>query len=236
MKSRVFSRFDPSREGNKEFVRDLKCAMGLAEPQRKACLDALLGYVLARLPSDDESVLRDLEQATGLPRIRFVPALDVMAFFLKKLVAPETRSDKPADWAADLGSPELALLESTEEQKAFETLAEGVLGVSGKFRTEQMRRAYAYGVLPVLKSCGHTVEARAVQEESYKWGDSPDEYVPRIVDMVSVVSLHIATDSETEPDFFFQVREDQIDYLIGELLAAKKEVASFKTFLLTNKG
>ena len=236
MKSRVFSRFDPSKEGNKEFVRDLKCAIGLAEPQRKACLDALLGYVLARLPSDEDRVLGNLEQATGLPRIKFMPALDVMAFFLKKLVTPETRSDKPGDWAADLRSPELSLLQSAEEQMAFETLAEGVLAVSGKFRTEQMRWLYASGVLPVLKSCGHTVEIRAVQEESYKWGDSPDEFVPRIVDMVSVVSLHIGTDSEAEPDFFFQIREDQIDYLIGELLAAKKEVASFKTFIQTPKG
>ena len=232
MRSRVFSRFDPKNERNKQFAQDLQCALRLTEDQQAKCASALVAYLSARFPSQEERILSDLEQATRLPRVRFEPAMSVMSFFLKKLDTPETRDDKPEDWAADLQSEELGLVTTDADRAAFESMAKKVVAAVDGYRAEAARRSYARGVLPALRACGHTVEVRAVQEDNYRWGDKIGKYVPKIIDIVPVVSVHLGTNAEGEDgQFYFQMREEQIDDMIDQLLAAKRDLEALKNLL-----
>jgi hypothetical protein len=78
------------------------------------------------------------------------------------------------------------------------------------------------------------VELRAVQQGHYKWGERIEDYSPRVIGCVPVVSIHLGVDTDA-PDFFFQMREDQIDDLISELLAARKELVAFREYISQDK-
>jgi len=231
MKSKLFSRFDPKAKDNQEFADDLAYTLTLKEKELSICSKALVPYFLAQLPSEEERILNEVERDTQLPRVKFSKAMNVMGLFLKKLGESEKQDDTPADWATDLR--ELGLIDSKDKPKqaVFLKMAESIKTESVRFRDEINRRKYASGVLPLFKSCGHTVELRAVQEEQYKWGDDVNKYTPCVIGTVPIVCINIGTDASSNNNFYFQMRSDQIDFLIDEMRSAKIEIDSLKRYV-----
>ena len=97
------------------------------------------------------------------------------------------------------------------------------------------RRRYSEGILPGLKSCGTTVEIRAVQKDRYRWETHVKEYLPEILDVAGVVSVHIGLDKGMPRDFYFQGTEADLDLLISQFQAAKKDLRALQEFLPTWK-
>ena len=72
---------------------------------------------------------------------------------------------------------------------------------------------------------------RAVREDIYRWGTPLDAYTPAVMDVTPIASIHIGVDEGTPENFYFQVDEDDIDYLVSVLLAAKKDIAALRAYL-----
>ncbi len=231
MKSKFFSRFDIKAKNNKDFAEDLTYTLTIEEGNLSICLKAVGKFLFEQIPLEKEHILDQVERETELPRIKFSKAMTVMALFLRALSEPETQDDTPADWAADL--QELGLIDSEDKDKqaVFMKMAESIQSESTSFRDMFTRRRYTAGVLPMLESFNHSVELRAIQEEKYKWGDDINKYKPSIIGTVPIVSINIGTDVSQNNQFYFQIKEDDIELLIDKLRAAKIEIDLLNQYL-----
>jgi hypothetical protein len=231
MKSKLFSRFDIKGEDNKKFAEDFTYALNLEEEILSICVKFVGPLLLAELPLERDRILDRVEIDTKLPRVMFSKTMAVIALFLKTLSEPETQDDTPADWAADLQELRLIDPEDKDKQAVFMKMAKSIQSESMSFRDMLTRRRYAAGVLPMLESFGHSVELRAVQEGKYKWGEDIDKYKPSIIGTVPIVSINIGTDVSQNSRFYFQIKEDDIEFLIDELRAAKIEIDLLNQYL-----
>ena len=232
--SKLFSRFDPTDEKNKEFGKDLRTALALPKNERNACVDILAEMRLTTTNSQSERLYEVLEEKTGVPNIVLVKVIGLLKFFLEKFADDKFRSDTSEQWAS-----ELVLLKQIQENQR-DDLIDLIDGVRAKtlpaVERELLRRRYSGGVLPTMASCGATVEMRAVQRNPYRWTMPADQYNPKILDVVGVVSVHVGLDSGQPKDLFFQVSETKLDLLISQLQAAKKELSALQRFLLSWGG
>jgi len=103
-------------------------------------------------------------------------------------------------------------------------------------RVESEISQISEGVLPGLKTCGTTVEMRAVQKDLYRWGTSVQEYESEILDTAGVISVHIGLDEGTPRDFYFQMSENDLEDLISQLKAARKDLHALTQFISTRQA
>jgi len=224
MQSKVFDRFDPEEEKNKALETHLRVFLGLSDEQRVACVQALAELVLAQTKALTDAVLERLAKQTSCSALALGQVLHLFQFFLRQMRDDDTRSDTPKLWSEDLVSlglatpPEAAIIEQWLTRVRDEVLPE----VEPVLR----QRLYAAGVFPSLTQFGATVELRAVQEKKYRWGLPVSEYVPRVLDIVGVVSVHVGVDQGN--DFWFQVGEHELDLIIDSLVAAKADLRALR--------
>ena len=231
MRSRLFSEFDPESKDNDLFAKHLKMAMTLTDAQAATCISAFAKVRLARTQMETRQHLQALEKETHLPLKQIDQALSVVQFFFRNMMRDDYKADTTEEWAEDLGQLDLL---NDDEKPRFITLIEGLRSqVLPAIENDIRRRTYGEGVLPTLKSCGTTVEMRAVQKDRYHWGESLETYVPQIMDITGVVSIHIGLDEGTPEDFYFQASVDDLDLLIQQFTAAKKDLHALDRFIST---
>ena len=233
LKSRLFSKFDPANKDNDLFGKHLRSSLNLSSEQMEACINALADFRLVRLESELDRLIDSLEEKTRLPQTEVEKVLAVMRFFLNRMLRDEYKNDTPEQWAEDL----LTLDQIEKHTSPF------FLSMVIRIRDEVVpkvelvvrRRAYGEGVLPGLKTCGTTVEMRAVQKDRYRWGNSVGEYAPEVVDVTGVVSVHIGLDEGRPRDFYFQMTEDDLADLISQLQAAGQDLLALNEFISRRK-
>ncbi|MBN2559965.1 MAG: hypothetical protein JXQ75_03435 [Phycisphaerae bacterium] len=233
LKSRLFSKFDPAEKDNDLFGKHLRKALDLVPGQMVACIDALADLRLARIEPEKDRLLDSLERETRLPQTELAQVIAVTRFFLDRMLRDEYKHDTSEQWADDL-----VTLRQIEEstRPLFVSMVDRIRSdVLPKVESAIRRRAYGEGVLPGLKTCGTTVEMRAVQKGRYRWGTAIKEYEPRILDVAGVVSVHIGLNEGTPRDFYFQMSEDDLQLLIRELEAARKDLWALSEFVSTRR-
>ncbi|MCH8151184.1 MAG: hypothetical protein IH830_02280 [Planctomycetes bacterium] len=236
MKSRLFSGYDPNAKDAEDFSRDLRATLELSEEHLSQCLRTFPEMRRAGLKRVRDAFFKDLEQRTELSRLCLKQALSVMGFFVDHLLGDdkrEIRRDTAQEWADDL--EHLKVIESNH-RTAFLGLAADLVATASSLERERLRREAEAGVLPVFRSCGVTIERRAVQEDIYHWGEPIDDYQPEMVDSVNIISVHIGFDGGDPSDVYFQMAEQHVDYLIDQLVAAKKDLVAFNRFLEQSRG
>jgi len=229
LQSRMFSRFDPRIEENKLFKGHLRRALELTTEKLGACIDTLSAWRLARTSSESDRIIARLETDTRLPQTDLVRVMAVLEFFLKHLMEDEYRDDSSGQWADDLLVT--GQIDDNHRGVFVDTIERLRADVAPKVEHIVRQRRYSQGVLPGLKSCGTTVEMRAVQKNDYRWGTPVEEYRPTVVDVAGIVSVHIGLDAGTPGDFYFQGTENDLDLLISQFRAAKKELQALSDFV-----
>ncbi len=231
MKSRLFTTAfdDPDSEKAKAFARHLGEALAIADHDLAACLDVVPRIALARTDNEIERLIEELADGRKASRHQLAHTLSVMHFLLDALLSKDVPDSDAQLWADDL--EERGWLEASLRPR-FERMVERISSdLLLRVQPALKRRRAAGGVLPSFSGCGMTVEVRPVREGFYRRGTSIEDYEPKIVDTSIVTSIHIAVDEGSPEHFYFQADEDDIDYLINMLKAAKKEAAAVRAYL-----
>lgn len=229
LKSRLFSKFDPANKDNDLFGKHLRLALSLSSEQMAACIGKLVEFRLARVDAEVTRVLDSLEEETHLPQTEVEQVLSVLLFFLNRLLKDDYKNDTPEQWAEDL-----VTLDQMEKKSSpfFISSATRIRDeVVPKVELVVRRRVYSEGVLPGFRTCGTTVEMRAVQKDRYRWGHPVEDYESEVVDIAGVVSVNIGLDQGTPRDFSFQMSEDALADLISQLNAARKDLLALNEFI-----
>ncbi|WP_461210288.1 hypothetical protein [Desulfocurvus sp. DL9XJH121] len=219
MKSKLFGEFDPSSETNKQFISDLKTIFDLDQRQRHAIANALPGLVSIRTEKEMEKRIEDIQSETGTTRLLIGHIFDIAGFFLRQMLDDRLKDEPHTDWSSDL--IELGLLEQDQEAIFLAFLQELKERSVPELSQAKKERTYEAGVLPVLRSCGTTVELRAVFDKPYRWGTPLDKYNPILETVIPVISVRITLDSGETSDIGFQITPEVADLLINQLGAAK---------------
>lgn len=141
----------------------------------------------------------------------------------------EVSKDKASDLGEDLR--EIAGL-TAEESATFVEIVENLKsGAVAKYKTLRTRKSYEAGVLPSLSGVANSVEFRAVTEEAFKLGAQPEEYKPKLVGHVPVISIRLKVDSGHVGEFVFQASPEELQLLIDSLNAALVEIKAFEKHL-----
>ncbi len=232
MKSRLFSAVFDDREGNdaKAFQRHLRETLALSDEDRDACLDVLPKIRLAQTATQTRRVVDGLARNRSVERSKLEHAIGVMSFLLDALLNDAVPNSDPPLWADDL-EQELGWLDENTRPMFDHMLKRLQTDAAAKLEAEIRRRRAAGGVLPVLKSFGITVEVRAVRKDIFRWGTPIEAYQPQVIDTTMVASINVGVSEGTPDDFYFQANEDDIDYLINSLKAAKKDMKALRAYL-----
>jgi hypothetical protein len=235
MKSVLFTILfrDPEAAGAKAFRRHLADLLALDETVRTACLEALPRIRLSQLESDRRRLAEDLanEHKVGLDKL--TNSLGAMIFLLDALLGRDIPPSDVLLWSDDL--VEIGALDESNRAVLEAVLTQIKSAVLSEVRPKVRQRRAAAGVFPTFTGVGYTVEMRAVREDSFRPGMPIETFVPQIVDTTMVASLHMSVDEGTPKEFYFQADESDIDYLLGMLQAAKKEMAALRAFLRVDR-
>jgi|GEM_PF-5417846 len=226
MKSRMFNKFDPNSKKNEQFLIDLKRLLSSSDGLLNEILDKVSDLYVVRTSSQRESIVDGISANTGKSKVEINYIVYILEFFIKNRLEDEN-SDTADDWLEDLKS--LGVIELDEEEEFLRIAKVLIDDVVPKIEKDVKRQKFTTGLLPVLENIGATVEMRAVNENKFKVGQDLNNYVPRVSDIVPLVSLHIGLD--TEENFYFQVSEEALDLMIDSLGAAKKDLSALKDFV-----
>lgn len=215
MKTRFFADFDPNREENKVFVRDLRDLLRLSPENRGHFYKAILDSTRTFDPMQDEEILQRLTQDTKQVRPHVDCAFRALRFLAKQLTRDEFQMDSPDDLAEDLR--DLAVIQADEAKAVAQVIAHAKSELFPEYSKIALARAYSGGVLPSLRSIGTTVELRPVIEPYFRLGMRPEEYKPKIVDQVPVISVHLTVDSGPAKEFVFQTSPDELEAIVRRL-------------------
>lgn len=231
MKSRLFTTiFDDSEAENaKTFARHLADLMSLKPDARTVCLETYEELRLKRTRSQRKPVLEALIPKCKADRHVVEHAILIIDFFVDALLTDELPDTDPTIWFDDLL---FAGWIKTDAKSEFDRMIEYLrTTVTPQLKPVLTRRRAAGGVLPVLTGGGFTTEIRSVRKEYYRFGTPAREYQPEVVDVTPVISIQLAVDEGNPSDFFFQAEEDDLDFLIDLLQAAKKDLTALKAYL-----
>jgi hypothetical protein len=236
--SKLFSRFDPDSKENDRFREDLRSLLALTGEQLSACIRTAPLLRLADTKTKLNDVADELARATGLTHITLNEVWRVMRFFIDSLMEAsegDLEGDSVEKWVEDL---HVLHCVSTSEQAALAgILARLAEEVVKPIRQDVVRRRYAAGVLPTLRSFGATVEVRAIRRKEYDWDSPIDAYTSAIADLTPVASVHIWVTKGTPEDLYFQIEEVDLDRLIRCLEALKKDFRALAEHLhLSERG
>ena len=235
MKSRLIPAVFPDRDAevSRVFRRDLNQLLSLSELDRSACLEALAQHRLARTTGHRKAHMDALMTSVEAERDSIENALSVLRFLLDALMKRDTPERDYDDWASDLLEYDLlANKHMSTFKQVVDYLVSKILPEVAPLIKE--RRA-ASGVLPVLASGSASVEMRAVRETLYRWGRPVDEYEPEVVGVTPIASIHICVDEGQVEDLYFQADEQDLEFLISMLLAAKKDIRALRAYFAIGK-
>jgi hypothetical protein len=217
MKTRFFADFDPNLEQNKAFVRDLQHLLRLSPENRGYFYKAILDSTRTFSSRQDEEILETLAQDTKQARPHVDFAFHALMFLANRLTRDEFKMDTPDGLAEDLR--DLGVIQADEAKPVAQVIAHAKSELFPEYKKIAVARAYAGGVLPSLRSIGTTVELRPVIEPYFRLGMRPEEYKPKIVDQVPVISVHLAVDSGPVKEFVFQTSPDELEAIVQRLQA-----------------
>lgn len=226
MESVLFSGFDPHDKDNERFVTDLRQLISLSDSQLDAVLSAMPNLARVKVKAEEKEVLKRLEIETQLKLVEIGHVVDVLRFFISSMLADVTGDDAPEAWAADLEA--LEVLDADQARlfaKLFKRLKTECLP---ELDAIQKERSFGTGIFPSLKGAGTTVELRGIFDKPFSWGTSVEDYAPQLRDLVAVVSVHLMMDAGSPDEIWFQATPDEIELLIGELEAARKQADVLK--------
>ncbi len=230
MQSVVFSRFDPTSEANKVFCKDLKTLVSISSEQRRLCLEGYPDVRLAQTSDEEGKATKRITDKSELTQIDTNAVLSIFNYFLRMMEAitddEDFAEDSPEKWALDLIT--LGLLTEGEKPSFVETLIQLQSEVIPKVLPIIQQYRSTVGVFPVFKQLETTVELRAVQKQEYSSGQNPDDYIPQILDLVPIASIHLGMHKGHPSDVYFQVDEDDVGRLRDAFHALKKEMDALK--------
>ncbi len=226
MKSKLFDNFDPEEDRNKALQRDLGRFLGMSGPQRDACVAALGELAISYTRDASRQLMEKVQRETGCSGVTVEGVLHMLRYFLSRMVDLKTRDDEPQAWGEDLVS--YSYLKPDETPIFIDHMDRIRREIVPNVTAHLRQREYSAGVLPSLREIGITVELRAVREDIYHWTTPVDQYQPRIIDVVPVASIHIGVDTGYPEDFFFQVDENELQLLIDDFAAAKKDIMELR--------
>lgn len=230
MKSQLLQSFvrDVGPERAQVFAQQLREAMNLSKSELDACLRGLPQLRLVQTSAQQEKLLDELSQGDASSRPRIALSLSVLAVFFEALLHEELPAAEPEFWSEDL--VELGWLDQ-KSRDVFDAIIARLRGAVAAVRPLLQRRSAARGILPSFTKFAVTVEVRAVQPAAFETGMPLEDYRPVTLDVVPVYSVQVGVDAGHPKDFYFQMGEDEIDQLIDALRAAKKDLASLKSYL-----
>ena len=223
MNSKLFSRFDPGAENNKQFLQDLNVLSGLALDQIDQLLTALETFSRAETPEELRQVYEEAEKATGLPRFLLNQLAALADFFVGNMLDDNIGQDDCPNWISDLQEAGLVDDKNRAQLSAF---LDGLSERADQLSKTALERAAESGVLPTLRSFGTTVELRAIQKSRYRIGTNVENYQPKLTGVVPIVSVFVRLDSGTPSSFVFQAPADDLTYFIDVLRAAQKDASA----------
>ena len=219
MKSQFFSEFDLGHPANSGFKAHLDVMLRLDSTNVRKIL-ALAKLKLLNEPKKQlDERLAALAKDAGVHETEAGNVLTVLWFMFRHLTRQE-KVDRPEDLSADVQAA--GLVEEGDRPKLDALLTE-LVKEAERNRPLARRREYEAGVLPSLRSYGTTAELRAVFDSEYDESQEVDDYSPKLLSTVPIISVHIGVDTGTPEDFFFQATASELELLVKELQAALKE-------------
>ncbi len=220
-------------DGSKTFSRHLRgLLLDLDESTRDDCAARLGEVRQATTTLEKDRLIDSLTAGDSSRHVLVENSLSVLSFLVDAFLSDKIPRDDHRNWSADLAR--IGWLD-TQSQPAFDSLLDKLANTYlPELQAQDRRRRAEGGVLPVFKSLGITVEARAVRKDRYKWGmplEGEEGYRPEILGTAMIASVHIGVDAGPSKDFYCQMNESDIDNLIASLVAAKKEMAALREYL-----
>jgi hypothetical protein len=215
MKTIFFADFDPTLEQNKDFVRDLQYILKLSPENRGQFYKAILDSIMAFNQMKKEEILEKLAQDTKIARPHVDFALHALGFLAKRLSRDEFQKDSPNDLAEDLR--DLGVIQADEAKAVAQVISHVKSELLPEYKKISIAQAYSGGVLPSLRSIGTTVELRPVIEPYFRLGMRPEEYKPKIINQVFVISVLLTVDSGPVKEFVFQTSPDELEAIVRRL-------------------
>ncbi|MFP4500183.1 MAG: hypothetical protein ACLFTT_04210 [Candidatus Hydrogenedentota bacterium] len=235
LKSYFLTRFldDPESEGAKRFRRHLREFLeDIDASTRESTLSKLGEMRAARTSYEKDAIVQSLAPKDTEQHAKIEHSFSLLDFFVDLLLKEEIPDNDYQKWVDDFVS--LEWITESSRGTLVNILEELTTKHLQQLQFEATRRRAEGGVLPVFKSIGITVEARAVQEDYYRWGmplEGEGAYSPEIISTAMIASVHIGVDEGFPKDFWFQMDERDIDNFVAKLLAAKKEMNGFREYL-----
>ncbi len=235
LKSRLLVAFsdDLESDGAKAFARHLRgLLLGLDESTRDKCVASLGKVRQTRTALEKDRMIDSLAPGDPSQRALVKHSLSVLNFLVDALLSDNIPADDHRNWSSDLAI--LGWLDSKSQPVFDSLLGELTSRYLAKLQAQDRRRRAEGGVLPVFKSLGITVEARAVRKDPYRWGtplEGEGGYIPEIIGTTMIASVHIGVDVGFPENFYYQMDEADIDDFVASLMAAKKEMAALRQYL-----
>jgi hypothetical protein len=228
MKSFFFSAFDVHSEANKEFLNHLKILMSATKEQREIVLKSVPDIQRAKIRSDRDKIVKNISQKTGLTITSIADIVNFISFFLRQIEDQglEVRRDIPESWGDDLVY--LGILDS-ELKEDFVDFMKALKNISDTEYIPLLRQRRAeIGVLPSLSSTSTTVELRGVFDTSYISGSPIEDYLPKAMSVVPVISVAISVDIGEPSRFVFQATPEELNLFIDDLRSTIKQADALR--------
>ena len=221
MKSNLFSRFDVVKYD--KFKNDFESINKFNELQLIKIIENLPLYLENTFREDDEILISNLAKEFSATFFDIDNSFYLFKFFVKRIIQKEYISDQPNDIASDL--VELKLIQDNRRQE-FERIFKKLKKILLIEKNNLQAQRYKSGILPKLKNFNATIEIRPVFERV----ELPKEshYKPKILGAVPIASIHIGLNSDINNDLYFQIDEDDVQYLISSLENIDKEMKQAK--------
>lgn len=227
IKSAILQRIDVESDDGKLFVRAIETCAVLSDDVLLSLAKSIPIVIKVSTSRELDDLILAQTTKLGITRVQAGRAIDHLMLPIVTGFAgqrsEQERQDSPELLAEELVST--LRLVSSENRLKFERLFVFLKEVVAPIveKQEIIKRA-AVGVLPSFKGFGATVEIRAALSSNFHFGDSSDQYEPRIGDLVPIASIALRVTRSEQENFFFQVDEKELITLIESLKATLKEM------------
>lgn len=231
MKSIVVNKIfqDPESDSAKAFSRHLRQLVSLKDEQEKIVLGGLPRIRLSRTTEETKKIVKDLAAEAKLNIVEVGGIMNLLGYLLNRVLDPDVPDEDYDKWADDL--EEVSVLHDSKEKKYFKHLLESIqVSAVNKVESEIKRRKAAQAIGPTLESISISTGILPVNEEKFKLF-SPDDYEPKMVDVVAFATVNLFIDEGPFKEISFNAEEYDIDMIIDALRGAKKDIAALKKFL-----
>jgi hypothetical protein len=223
MKSKLFSLFDLNdKKSNEAFLKDLSILSSLTTEQYDLVAKGILKLSEPLTKGEKNPIISALATSAGLEIHKLYSLLSLSDYFLERMRDDDLANDTIETWADDLQDAEYLNKKAKSNFLYYLSLLKN--SVLSKVSDISKQRATSAGLLPSFKSCSTMNDLRAVLTHPYKWGTPIKEYEPSIESVVPIITVRIGVDTKENSSFVFQATPQEVDYLINELLAAKKSM------------